>query len=72
MKTSKKDRKPDAAEPDMVKYTCQGCGFQGFDVQEYFSSKPSTHCLWCVKYPKSKKQAANASDINGSAAAEKA
>ena len=61
-----------AAEPEMKKFTCQGCGFQGFDVQEYFSGRPSTRCLWCVKYPKPKKAVAEAKQINASDAAEKA
>jgi len=61
-----------AAEPAMKKFTCLGCGFQGFDAQEYFSGRPSTRCIWCAKYGSPKKPAAEAKQINASDAVEKA
>jgi hypothetical protein len=68
----KKRRSEPAAEPEMQKYTCAGCGFQGFDIQEYFSGRPSTRCIWCAKYGIPKKPVAKPTDSVASDTAEKA
>jgi hypothetical protein len=59
-------------DADLKKFTCRGCGYTGFDIQESFSGTPSTRCIWCAKYGSSKKSAAEAKQINASDTAEKA
>ena len=48
-------------EKPMVKFICEGCGRESFDLNHYFYDKPSTKCIWCSKYPvKTKKDVKSA------------
>jgi len=46
----------DNTEGDLKKFTCTVCERKYFDTSLYFYGTPSTRCLWCTKFPPSKKR----------------
>ena len=52
-------------EVDMKKFTCVSCGAEKFDMNLYFYDKPSTKCLWCLKFPKKEKVVKKEEKDNG-------
>lgn len=49
----------DFIEPEMLTYTCQGCGGRFADIGEYFYGVNSIKCIWCAKFPKAKNERKN-------------
>ena len=43
-------------EPELTKFTCSVCEKTYFDTGLYFYGTKSTRCLWCTKFPPSKKR----------------
>ena len=39
----------------MAYFVCLGCSRKYLDTGLYFFDKPSVKCLWCIKFPKTKK-----------------
>jgi len=46
----------DQNEPEMLTYTCSGCGGQFPDMGHYFYGTSSVRCIWCAKFPKAKNE----------------
>ena len=42
-------------ETEMKLFTCKSCNKKFPDTGSYFYGKKSEKCLWCTKFPKSKK-----------------
>jgi hypothetical protein len=47
---------PAENDDDLKKFTCSVCNREYFDTSLYFYGTPSTRCLWCTKFPPSKKR----------------
>lgn len=43
-------------EPELTKFTCTVCEKNYFDTGLYFYGVKSTRCLWCNKFPPTKKR----------------
>ena len=43
-------------EPELKKFTCTVCEKTYFDTGLYFYGTKSTRCLWCTKFPPSRKR----------------
>ena len=48
-------KKAEAEEPELTKFTCTSCQKTYFDTGLYFYGVKSTRCLWCTKFPPVKK-----------------
>ena len=48
-------KKAEAEEPELTKFTCTSCQKTYFDTGLYFYGVKSTRCLRCTKFPPFKK-----------------
>jgi hypothetical protein len=55
-KPSRKKKVIEPEDVEMKKFTCNSCGKENFDMNLYFYDKPSTKCLWCMKFPVKEKK----------------